>query len=80
MSHLTQKGQVTIPLPVRKKLNLKTGDDVLFVIKNGAVVLEKRTPGKEAFQKFVGFLGHLRGKESDEVIDELRGKANDFSR
>ncbi|MBU1205316.1 MAG: type II toxin-antitoxin system PrlF family antitoxin [Proteobacteria bacterium] len=79
MSHLTQKGQVTIPLPIRKKLNLKTGDDVLFIIKNGEVVLEKRTPGKEAFQKFVGFLDHLKGKESDEAIEELRGKANDFS-
>jgi AbrB family looped-hinge helix DNA binding protein len=80
MSHLTQKGQVTIPLAIRKKLNLKTGDDVLFVIKNGEVVLEKRTPGKEAFQKFVGFLDHLKGKKSDEVIDELRGKTDDFSR
>ena len=80
MSHLTQKGQVTIPLPIRKKLNLETGDDVLFVIKNGEVVLEKRTPGKEAFQKFAGFLDHLKGKKSDEVIDELRGKTDDFSR
>ena len=80
MSHLTQKGQVTIPLPIRKKLNLKTGDDVLFVIKNGEVVLEKRTPGKEAFQKFVGFLDHLKGKKSDEIIDKLRGKTDDFSR
>jgi len=74
MPHLTQKGQVTIPLPIRKRLNLKTGEDVLFMIKNGEVVIKKRMPGKEAFQKFVGFLSHLKGKESDEVIEELRGK------
>jgi len=80
MPHLTQKGQVTIPVPIRKRLNLKTGDDIQFVVKNGDIVLKKRAPGKEAFQKFVGFLGHLKGKEPDRIIEQLRGKTDDFSR
>jgi AbrB family looped-hinge helix DNA binding protein len=80
MPHLTQKGQVTIPAPIRKRLNLKTGDDIQFVIKNGDIVLKKKAPGKETFHKFVGFLGHLKGKEPDRIIEELRGKTDDFSR
>lgn len=74
MPHLTQKGQVTIPLPVRKLLNLKTGDDVSFIVKDGAVLIQKIKPGEEAFRKFVGFLSHLKGKDSDEVVEELRGE------
>jgi len=78
MPHLTQKGQVTIPLPIRKKLNLRTGDDVVFTLESGKVVLGKRGPNREVFRKYVGFLGHLKGRESDEVVDELRGGADDF--
>jgi len=78
MPHITQKGQVTIPLPIRKKLNLKTGDDVVFTLESDKIVLRKRRPDREAFRRYVGFLGHLRGKESDEVIEELRGGADDF--
>jgi hypothetical protein len=29
---------------------------------------------------FVGFLTHLHEKKTDEIIDELRGEANDFGR
>jgi hypothetical protein len=43
------------------------------------VVIQKRKAGREAFKKYVGFLTHLRGKRPDEVIEELRGKADDFS-
>jgi len=79
MPHVTQKGQVTIPLPIRKMLNLKTGDDVRFVVKGENVVLEKRNPDKEAFQKFIGYLGHLKGKKSDEIVEQLRGNPDDLS-
>ena len=79
MPNLTQKGQVTIPLDIRKKLNLKTGDEILFKVENGKILLQKKTPGREAFQKFIGFLGHLKGQDPDMIIDELRGKPDDFS-
>ncbi len=80
MPSLTQKGQVTVPLPIRKKLNLRTGDDVLFVEKGREVVLRKRTYGKAAFQKYKGFLKHLKETEPDEIVERLRGKTDDFSR
>jgi AbrB family looped-hinge helix DNA binding protein len=41
MAHsvVTSKGQITIPISVRNKLNLKTGDRIDFKIENGAVKL-----------------------------------------
>ena len=37
---LTQKGQVTIPAPIRKKLGLKKGTKVSFREKKGEVIIE----------------------------------------
>ena len=37
---ITSQGQVTIPAEVRKKLGLKKGDKVNFVIKNGKAEIE----------------------------------------
>lgn len=31
ISRITSKGQITIPIEIRKKLNLKTGDKVVFI-------------------------------------------------
>ena len=33
------KGQVTIPIGIRKKLNLKEGDKVVFIEKDGNIVI-----------------------------------------
>jgi AbrB family looped-hinge helix DNA binding protein len=78
MSRVTQKGQVTIPAAVRKMLDVKTGDEVVFEVKQGDVILSKRTPPSDAFRKYVGFLSHLKGEESDGIVDRLRGRADDF--
>lgn len=33
------KGQITIPLEIRKLLNLKNGDKVSFIVENNSVVM-----------------------------------------
>lgn len=78
MPRVTQKGQVTIPLAVRKMLHIKRGDEVIFEIQEGKVSVRKKA-GAEALDKYVGFLGHLQGRNSDEIVNELRGKADDCS-
>ncbi len=40
---ITNKGQVTIPLPIRDRFGLKPGTEVEFVAENGKVVLHRRT-------------------------------------
>lgn len=42
MSKVTQKGQVTIPREIRKKLRIEAGDEVLFKEDSGKVVLIKK--------------------------------------
>ncbi len=36
---LTRKGQVTVPVEIRRALGLKEGDKLLFTMKNGEVRL-----------------------------------------
>ena len=40
-SKLTAKFQATIPQEVREQLNLQFGDQLLFVIEDGRVVIQK---------------------------------------
>jgi AbrB family looped-hinge helix DNA binding protein len=40
-SMLSRKGQVTIPVAVRRRLKLERGDDVAFVVEERQVRLEK---------------------------------------
>ena len=39
LARVSSKGQITIPIEIRKKLNLKEGDKVLFLEENGKIVL-----------------------------------------
>lgn len=40
ISKISSKGQITIPVSVRNKLNLKTGDNVVFFEENGRFYIE----------------------------------------
>lgn len=39
IAKLTSKGQLTLPISIRKKLALQTGDQVAFIEKNGEFVM-----------------------------------------
>ncbi|HEX9023502.1 MAG TPA: AbrB/MazE/SpoVT family DNA-binding domain-containing protein [Geobacteraceae bacterium] len=57
---ITTKGQVTIPLEVRKKLGLHPQSEVEFIVEGNTVLLRK-AKGKES-----------RGKR---VVERMRGRA-----
>jgi AbrB family looped-hinge helix DNA binding protein len=57
---VTAKGQVTIPLEIRERLNIQPGTDIEFVVE-GKVV--KLAPTRR---------GQVRGKR---VVERLRGRA-----
>ncbi len=69
---VTSKGQVTIPKAVRDRMGLRAGDKVEFVEKDGEFVLCKDIE-ESPFDKWVGFLKHLEGRTTDEIMEELRG-------
>ncbi len=75
MPRLTQKGQVTIPKPVRQALGVSPGDEVEFrVMKNHQVVVVKST-SPSPFAKYVGYLSKKVGQDPDRVVSDLRGEA-----
>jgi AbrB family looped-hinge helix DNA binding protein len=73
MPRVTQKGQVTIPKHIRSYLGIKTGDNVVFDVDEGAVLLRKPSSSHRNFEKYLGFLSHLQGEDPDEITDDLRG-------
>jgi antitoxin PrlF len=42
MSTITKKGQVTIPKPLREKLNIQEGDSLAFEMRDGMLLLKKK--------------------------------------
>ena len=40
LAKITSKGQITIPMDIRKKMNLKTGDKILFFEENERFFLQ----------------------------------------
>lgn len=70
---LTSKGQITIPLKVRKRLNLKAGD-VLDFDENAPFLKAVRVISPEAWEEFGKNVRDPWGNMTmDEVMDELRG-------
>lgn len=72
-SRLTSKGQITVPKEVRDQLGLRPGDEVEFVAEDSSYRVRKRL-GESPFDRYVGYLGNLEGRQPDELIEELRGE------
>lgn len=72
LAKITSKGQITIPIEVRKKLNLKAGDKVAFITEDNKIIMENSTrlAIKEAQKAFEGLAEEL-GVETEEDIVNL---------
>jgi antitoxin PrlF len=72
LSKVTSKGQTTIPVSVRKKLGLKSGDLVEFKVGKGGVMLSKADRLDAAFLKLAQqTFSHWNSKEDDEAFRDL---------
>ena len=69
IAKVTSKGQITIPKEVRNRLNLKTGDKVLFLEEKGKWVIANASlvALKDAQKAFAGLAQEL-GLDSDEDV------------
>lgn len=77
LAKVTSKGQVTIPIEIRKKLGIKNGDKVLFVEESGRIYMMNSSMDalREAQGAFAGEAERLGLKDDDDVmamIKELR--------
>jgi antitoxin PrlF len=55
-STITSKGQVTVPVEIRRKLGLKRGDRVEFLERDGETIIARATERESPFAKYAGIL------------------------
>jgi AbrB family looped-hinge helix DNA binding protein len=79
VAKISVKGQVTIPVEIRKKLKLKDGDKVVFMERSGEIVL--MNSNRLAFQDFQREMegeakkaGFASEQDVADLVKELRGK------
>jgi len=61
---IKSKGQVTVPLIIRNKLNFNTGDIVLFEVRNEEIVIRK----PKNLLDYEGFLGKANLPDNEEEL------------
>lgn len=61
LSTISSKGQITVPLEVRKRLGLKAGDRVEFVVDAGRTTIRPAGAPENPFLKYVGALPAFSG-------------------
>ena len=69
---LTRKGQVTVPVEIRRALGLKEGDKVLFTMKNGEVRL---APTGSVVERTAGAVKSRGRPRSAEELRRIAGTA-----
>jgi antitoxin PrlF len=71
-STLTSKGQTTIPVEIRRALNLHTGDKVTFEIKNHTAVITKISPFDYKYHHaLLGTLSEWNSSSDDDAYNDL---------
>jgi antitoxin PrlF len=72
-STISSKGQITVPLEIRRRLGLKEGDRVEFVVEGEWTVIRPAQPPKNPFEKYVGVLPAFHSREEiDNWVSSLR--------
>jgi AbrB family looped-hinge helix DNA binding protein len=78
LAKVSANGQITVPVEIRRRLNLKEGDKVLFIEReNGEIVINNAsaTAILKAQKAFEGVAEAIGVKNEDEVqalVDEVR--------
>jgi antitoxin PrlF len=82
LAKITSKGQITIPVQIRKKLKLKEGDKVFFYEEKGKVIFQNASQVALAkFQKeMVGEAKKADFKSEEDVIDYIKEIRKDESK
>jgi antitoxin PrlF len=70
LAKITSKGQITIPIGIRRALGLKDGDKVVFFQQGGKVVMENSSliALREIQQAFSGEAERLGLKDESDVV------------
>ena len=76
LAKVTSKGQVTIPVEIRKKLGIKNGDKVLFIEDAGSIYMMNSSMEalREAQMAFKGEAERLGLKNDDDVMEMIKAE------
>ena len=76
LAKVTSKGQVTIPVDIRKKLGIKNGDKVLFIEDAGRIYMMNSSMEalREAQMAFKGEAERLGLKNDDDVMEMIKAE------
>ncbi len=74
IAKVTSKGQITIPISIRKALRLREGDKVLFLEQNGGVLMVNSTIEalKQAQEAFAGEAERAGLKDEEDVVEMMQ--------
>ena len=78
LAKLSSTGQITVPVEIRRLLNLKEGDKILFMKNgNGEIVINNASINaiRKAQKAFLGVAEELGNPSEDEIqswVDEVR--------
>ncbi len=77
LAKITSKGQITIPIDIRRKLGVKEGDKILFMEDRGRIFvmnssMEALRKAQEAFSGEAERLGLKNEQDVADMISELR--------
>ncbi len=77
VAKITSKGQITIPIDIRKKLNLKDGDKVVFIEDGDKIIFANAAKVafmniQKAFAGEAERLGLKDERDVMEMVDEIR--------
>ena len=84
LARLSANGQVTVPIEIRKKLNLKEGDKILFFERDdGEVVINNASASaiinaQKAFKGASAQFGVKSEEEVQQLINEVRYSKENF--
>lgn len=74
IAKVTSKGQITIPISIRKTLGIREGDKVLFVEREGGVFMLNSTVDalRQAQQAFAGEAERAGLQDEEDVVRMMR--------
>ena len=74
LAKVTSKGQITIPVAIRRTLGIKDGDKVMFIQQEGKVVMMNASLDAllETQQAFLGEAEETGLKDEQDVVDMVK--------
>jgi len=74
VSRVTSKGQVTIPVAMRRKLGVKDGDKVVFIEEGNRIIIDNAAMValKEVQDAFYGEAERLELRDEQDIVDMVK--------